>query len=343
MQIPKSTKSAMYPAFIRENKVVQTFSNQQKVFPKIGLRNGVGTFSLGKTKEIDLWCAAYLDEIRQLLNNESVNQGTLNYYDNNLAANRTQFRTVIATITGAMKKNPASFSKIFKDDINFVIPMKLEAFGVQFPAGTDLIGVLQSIRTNCGLYYLTRIDNLLTGATSFEMLKNKNLKIVFSGTGGKGLWDIATMSMRGINSCQRWENLHATALIGSLVDPYAGIIYLTDQTHTSYGTNMVRRSVVRFVVNKKNRRPAIMLERIYPHDYNSGVSDYITLGAFTDFIQKKTKNKFPVIYGEFTESSKYFIPITKPVSQLETASRSYRDSKIPYQSSPKYKNVSKIF
>jgi len=97
-----------------------------------------------------------------------------------------------------------------------------------------------------------------------------------------------------------------------------------------------------------------MVERIYPHDYNGGMTDVITLVAFMNFIEKKTKSKFPIIYGDNQEDSQnYFIPLTKPVNELIATSPerglessrelSYRDSKIQYDKSPKYKDVSKLF
>lgn len=340
---PKSTKSDMYPEFIRVHKVVQTFSEQEKVFPKLGLKNSSGKLSLTKVKEIKDHIEQYLDELRLLLLNEAANQDIYYYHDPTIVGRREEFKKLVNKLAGEMKNNPSSFISKTKDKVSLVLPNSIDAFGIEIKAGVDLLGAITFIKTASGLLYLSRLDAALTN-NSFDVLQKNNLKVVFSGTGNRGLWDIATMSMRGISSCQKWGNHHAKALIGSMVDPYAGIIYVTDGTDTGYGPNMIRRSVVRFVAHRKTRRPAIMIERIYPHDYNGGLTDSITLAAFTDFIQKKTKNKFPVVYGEYTESNNYFIPITKPVKELpiNSGERSYRDSKVPYKHSPKYKDASKL-
>lgn len=166
----------------------------------------------------------------------------------------------------------------------------------------------------------------------------KNARIVFSGNGNKCLWDLATMSMRGIESCQKWTSSYAHCLAGSMIDPYAGIIYITDDDNYEHGTRMIKRSVVRFVVNKKNKKPAILIERVYPHNYDTGVADANTFNLFKSFIKKKINNKFPIIRSR----SGHFIPITKAVNSLPKYDYSYRDSKIGYGSSPKYKDPSKL-
>ena len=73
------------------------------------------------------------------------------------------------------------------------------------------------------------------------------------------------MSMRGIKSCMNWENGNSHSLVGSLVDPYAGVIYITDNTDTKYGKSMIARSVVRFISNKKGK-PALLIEQAYTSD-----------------------------------------------------------------------------
>jgi hypothetical protein len=207
-------------------------------------------------------------------------------------------------------------------------------------------------------------SNRLSGTNArMQNLLIDDLKIVFSGNGPKAQWDIATMSMRGIDSCQRWGGGYSKALIGSIVDPYTGIIYITHQptgwTKSVYdkkGSSMIRRSIVRFVADKKTREPAILIERIYPHDYCAGFMDVPTYLVFDKYIRDRTNNKFPIVYGCDMEkeyalnpnaTQKYFIPITKPVSELTVkvgpqSERSYRDSQIKYEYSPKYRDYSKL-
>jgi len=369
MQTPKTTTSKKYPPFIRSHKVIKSFARQEKVFPKIGLKNCEKAFDLGEEQEIGI--LFYLDQLRQLLANEAANQVDSSYndgygwvYDQYLTV-KEQFRAAIKTITDGLESNPRTFISQKNNKTTLILPVDLTAFEKQFVQGQDLFFVLRGIREIAGtpaLGYagygplaLTRMDSLFGAMNSFENVLNVNdLKVVFSGSGGKGLWDLATMSMRGVSSCQRWGNKHAKALAGSMVDPYAGIIYITNNKKSRRGLKMIRRSVVRFVVHKTSRKPAILIERVYPHDYNGGMTDVVTLMAFRHFIKTKTKDKFPIIYGENRdEAQKYFIPLTAPVSELILTSSSrgrtpneelsFRDSKIQYSKSPKYQDVSKLF
>lgn len=122
----------------------------------------------------------------------------------------------------------------------------------------------------------------------------KELKIVFSSTGDKGAWDIATMSMRGLGSCQSWgpqsqtPSTNNACIIGSIASNYVGIIYLTSGgDHEGMGTRMVKRCVVRFGIDmnkpKKERIPVIILDAMY--DFHSPA----VASAFMAALQKRTK------------------------------------------------------
>ena len=148
--------------------------------------------------------------------------------------------------------------------------------------------------------------------------------IVFSSDGIDGLWDIATMSMRGISSCIRWDGKFKLTLIGSIADPFTGIIYLTSgKNHGKYGTRMIKRCVVRFVVDANKEKPYLLVDRMYPSLSNN------VLDAFTSFLQ--AKSGLPVCYGpelpKQTINSSY-IP-RKPINnQLTEKTLTYRDTKI---------------
>lgn len=172
-------------------------------------------------------------------------------------------------------------------------------------------------------------------------------KIVFSGSGNKALWDIATMSTgRGISSCQNWNNEHSKSLIGSMIDPYCGIIYITDGNKLRKGTHMLARAIVRFVVNRKTHEPSLLIERIYPYELNfnrSYIGDYYstnrysdTFKLFSNFLKEKTK--LPIVIG----GSRNFIPLTNAVARLSAGQKSYRDSGISYSKFEKFSRVSKV-
>lgn len=171
----------------------------------------------------------------------------------------------------------------------------------------------------------------------------KGCKIVFSGSGNRGLWDIATMSERGIESCQSWNGGASGRLIGSMLDPYCGIIYIAGKNG-----QMKRRAVVRFVINNTTGKPAVMLEPVYHagHYWSNRGSD--NKGMFKAFLKKRLGRKIPVFScydrsrsgSGYNMASEHRIPFAKVLNK--TVSRSYRDSGIQYANHPKYSDVSKV-
>jgi len=126
--------------------------------------------------------------------------------------------------------------------------------------------------------------------------RNKNMKIVFSSDGITGLWDIGTMSMRGVLSCMHWDNKpHCTHLIGSMVDPCCGIIYMTDGTKTEYGSSILKRALVRFATSHDNTK-FVYIDRIYTKSSNTNPLVYENKdprqadisNLFTAFLKAKT-------------------------------------------------------
>lgn len=148
---------------------------------------------------------------------------------------------------------------------------------------------------------------------SFKDYSNCNidgkLQIVFSSDGIDGAWDILTMSQRGISSCQSWNGQYKECIIGSLLDPYTGIMYLTSGSKTQFGSKMIRRCVVRFIVNSKNKRPSLFLEYMYP-SHNVSI-----MKEFKKVLAIKTNNKFPII-DEHSPANKYYVPYNKTTGLL---------------------------
>jgi hypothetical protein len=172
----------------------------------------------------------------------------------------------------------------------------------------------------------------------------KRGSIVFSGSGNAAMWDIATMSMRGISSCQTWGSYHAKHLIGSMADPYMGIIYMANRGNTSKGPRMSRRAVVRFVLNNKTGKPAILLERVYGVRYDGGswrqhqAKIAEARREFASFLRGKTRGALPIISG----AAGYRIPLTGATRLIGDDKKSYRDSGINYRRFPKFSVVSKV-
>jgi hypothetical protein len=160
-----------------------------------------------------------------------------------------------------------------------------------------------------------------------------NLRIVFSSKP----WDIATMSMRGIESCQRWSsNAHRNALVGSMIDPYAGIIYLTDGKGGGKGKRMFARAVVRIIADKIIGTPYLFLETVYLNDkvipyYGTYDSIY---NAFASFLRKKTRN-MTILDRKYVAG--IGIPTSDHIRKLPGRYLSYRDSHLSYIPSTKFR------
>jgi len=123
-----------------------------------------------------------------------------------------------------------------------------------------------------------------------ENIPNKSYDVIFSSEGEQGAWDILTMSMRGFKSCQRWDGEYRLCLIGSILSKYSGIIYLTSGADfDGYGPKMLKRCNVRFAINILDRKPVLLLDKMYP-DF-----DQETLNAFQNSL--KNKSNLEVIYG----------------------------------------------
>lgn len=95
------------------------------------------------------------------------------------------------------------------------------------------------------------------------------LDLVFSAAGTQCFYDLATMSMRGALSCMHWANSHSTHVIGSVVDPFCAIIYLTDRKHTKYGRSIIKRSLVRLLAKSNDHTPHLFIERPYTKSDNT--------------------------------------------------------------------------
>jgi hypothetical protein len=172
-------------------------------------------------------------------------------------------------------------------------------------------------------------------------------KIVFSSDP----WDILSMSMRGIESCMRWDSSHAKCLVGSVLDPYAAVIYITDGKKTPYGPKMLYRSVVRLVKSDKSKlikvRPgqrlrgraipnkdefSLFVEGAYSHDQED---EDEALEEITQLFEqslrdrlKKNKKIGRIVSGN--HSYDYYIPETPILEGLGIEYMSYIDSDLHY-------------
>jgi hypothetical protein len=155
---------------------------------------------------------------------------------------------------------------------------------------------------------------------------DQNIDIVFTSDGNNGFYDLATMSERGIKSCQGWEvQGHRDKLVGSLLDPYVGIVYIADKTphpRITKGATMLKRALVRYVYKHNGGNSyskSLFVERVYSNNpgplmtpngyYNNQDSELSnTRKTFLTFLKQKTNSKIEIVYGtdlSYGEKIKY--------------------------------------
>jgi hypothetical protein len=182
--------------------------------------------------------------------------------------------------------------------------------GKKLPDKIKKHSALKSISHINKVFPYIGLDNSSELLSKFKHIKLEEFKkahIYFSSVEKNGIWDIATMSMRGIHSCMKWSSKQSKHLIGSIIDPFTAVIYITDKTKLKYGSKFLRRSVVRYMVyntGKNVYKPFIFIERVYAHSkirkspyVNKDTNETDTANIFTDYIKSKLNIDIPIYYG----------------------------------------------
>lgn len=347
---PKSFDSKKYPDFIRKSIFLKAFPKPEKIFPKIGLENCEVSLSSIKVSNKAI-LTDYLQNLVQALD-------SISSFNSELSSGAEErFYSDIVNLYDDLESYSCCDSNAnellvkVNDEYQLMIPTGLELKTIKADKNTKLTDVVRHLikegkKLKIDVKPLEKLS-IKKNMTASKLLGKKNLSICFSSEGDKGYWDIATMSMRKITSCMRWKSSHATSLVGSIVDPYAGIIYLTDGEYTKYGKNMLARAVVRFVVNRNNNKPAILIEEIYYNGSYSNVDKYSKI--FTSFIESRVK--IPVLDSDPDSDLDHIynhrIPMSEPTEAIyeidcESGYLSYRDSEIDYTKFKKFYDPKKI-
>jgi hypothetical protein len=166
----------------------------------------------------------------------------------------------------------------------------------------------------------------------------KKFKTVFAASGQEGAWDIATISMRGISSCQGWGSPQSRGLIGSISSKYVGVLYITSgDPFNEYGSKMLRRAMVRFCINKTTKKPALLVDRVYPGD------DLSVRTIFREFL--KTKITIPVLFPGDPGWADYCLPVDTywKAAPLQPNEYTYMDTKIPWKNTIAPKDVAAFY
>ena len=333
-----------FPAWIKNHAVFKNHKQIAKIFPEIGLTNCEMEVDVDNAAEVKTAAKYLITDITAQITKRSTGLGKFAVKKaDTIKPKRKAKMAKNQHLLNALKvKLVKSTSKVIntkngKVTLNLPDDIVDEEKTVVFKSGERLISAYNKMNESLrdGKFVaMAKVETL----ASFKDFSSKNVpalkyKLVFSSDGVEGMWDIATMSMRGIQSCQTWGNgmSNDAHVVGSMVDPFTAIIYITSGAkYGEYGSKMIRRCVVRFVVNGHTKKPKLMLERMYP-SYDKGTCD-----TFIAFLKEKTGNKYEVIQncyggGMGAGTATTYVPMSKIVAELDSAHTPYRDSGIVYQ------------
>lgn len=338
--VKKIFKEKSFPSFITSHNIFKSVKEINKVFPEIGLPNIESDIEIDNNDEVKTAALTLLNEVNQTIDIRLNGLKKFVAKKPDIGNKRKNKLQNISKLLSTVKENIAKSKNEFlvsnngKITINLPTDIADETNKVKFKTGEGLFRVYNKLNDTLRDGHFLAMEKL-ENLCSFKNFSAKNVpaskyKIRFSSDGTEGAWDIVTMSMRGISSCQSWEKNtnygNALHVVGSLIDPFTGIIYLTSgYKYNEYGSKMIRRCVVRFIVDEKTKKPLIALERMYP------AHDKASLVAFISFIQNKTDNKFKVIYLQDHSHYNKYVPMSKAVSKLGEEYKPYRDSQMQYK------------
>lgn len=320
MTSPKSFFDAypQLPKWLKQNKLFTEVKSITKVFPSIGLYNFAEEYAIDNFKEIE---QAALSLIHSLDRDVAKRKTCLTKFNDGShqvgkkrKASLEGLIEVLGTLDIQMRNKTKNFiTKTDTGKITLNLPTDIQPKAnpklSSFKKGQGLFRVYNQLNEDLKANKFVQLkapDNLHEFKTfsAVNIPTKGSSRIVFSSSDPEGLWDIATMSMRGIRSCQSWDGDYPRCLIGSILDPFVGIIYLTSGAKEEYGTKMIRRCMVRFAINEKTMKPVIVLDRMYP-SLDQNVCD-----AFVSIIKSKLNEPYEVLYAEKAADRDYgeFIP-----------------------------------
>jgi hypothetical protein len=337
--------NSKYPEYIRNHAVFNKFDKIIKVFPNIGLPNTSEEcmYSNALEAQQDGQNLLYTD-VRNALYAALGHAGGTGH-DTVRAILSAMYSTVGGYYPQMLVLEEGKLSIKLMQDVALVdgkpFAKKGEGF---FKAYNKLIEKCKEAKPPIPLAALESMPFFKTFSAT-NVPGGRIFKIVFSASGSEGAWDIATISMRGISSCQSWGSSQSRGLIGSISSKYVGVAYITSgDPFNEYGSKMIRRSMVRFCIDKTTKKPGLLLDRIYPND------DQAARTLFREFLKKKTN--LPVLFPGDTGWANYYLPCDTywKATPLQTNEFTYMDNKIawknptptPKDTAPYYQRIAHI-
>jgi len=334
IQVADLFKEKKFPNWFKEHPIFKEITTIKKVFPGIGLPNSedeVIVDNVGPAKE----CAQGLvSKVEQNLKKriEGLNKYISSKPDMT-AVRKAQGGNALALLTAmdTLMKDKEAFIGNNKGKLTIKLPSDVMIEGAARPTfrkDETLFRVYNKLNeelTKGRFAKMTKLEDIPQFKSfSTENVPNSKYKVVFSADAANGAWDIATMSMRGVNSCQTWGGGYSHCTIGSVIDPFVGIIYLTSGAkYSEHGSKMIRRCIVRFVIDGTNSKPYLLLDNMYPS------VDTKVVNQFKNYLKSKTGGKFEIHYAPNMDRevlSKSYMPLTEVRKLLKETSKDGEDS-----------------
>lgn len=325
-----------YPPWIKEHTVFKSMEKIDKVFPKIGLPNFKESCDIMNSAEslteaarlgnrlVQVITAAQTQlyaKLDEALTSKEKDRGEL-------CAKIQELISLITTLQYSLRF--ADYAKVAEGRV--VLKLRADIFNAGdknpvFRKDEALLRVIGKLRDMC-LEYKIKFDAIdqLPEFKDFSRVNvpNKKYTVAFSSSGEDGAWDIGTISMRGVTSCQSWNAPQSRGLIGSISSKFVGVIYLaSDQEIPGYGTKMLNRSVVRFCINKKTKKPALIMDNMYPN------MNQDTLAVFKKVLKDKSGLDVLYTYDRDPSMGDYYLPDEPARKHLKQGEFSYMDHQIP--------------
>lgn len=330
-----------YPDWIRSHTVFKESNKIDKVFPKIGLPNFKepcdimnSAEALAEATRLGNRLVLEMNTLQGKLRNALEVQLKSTEKDRNETCAKIQaLINLLANVGYSMSYN--DYAKVSEGKV--VLRLRADLFsGDKNPVFRKDEAVLRVVNKLWEMADAVKITMIKTDQYqefkdfSRVNVPNKKYVLAFSSSGEEGAWDIGTISMRGVISCQSWNAPQSRGLIGSISSKFVGVIYLaSEQDIPGYGSKMLNRSMVRFAINKNTRKPALILDRMYPN-HNAD-----TLAAFKKALKEKSGLD---VYSTFDDAggynrtvnigTEYYIPDEPSSKFLKQGEFSYMDYKI---------------
>lgn len=332
-----------YPEWLRTHTVFKEMSKVDKVFPKIGLPNFKESCDIMNSAEA-LAGATQLGYrfITEMSNAQRTLYTKLDAALKSTEKDRNENCSKIQSLINLLNNviysmNFNDYAKVIEGKV--VLRLRGDVFNGDknpvFRKDEAVLRVVNKLWDMCETFKVVQIKtDQYQEFKDFSRVNvpNKKYMLSFSSSGEEGAWDIGTISMRGVTSCQSWNAPQSRGLIGSIASKFVGVMYLaSEQEIPGYGSKMLNRCMVRFAIHKTTKKPALILDRMYPNPNAD------TLAAFKKILKEKSGldvlctfdndgyNRSPNI------GTDYYIPDEPSRKFLKQGEFSYMDYAIPVQ------------